>query len=202
MIAVLASQAPIFADPKLLRPTSRHSTSCANRRGGPCRCGLAMWITTSTQEVQVLERQKEASRIVLAPWTAPVWVETSLLHAWRKESAPRTPEEPKEQARDIDLVRTQLKLGPLTYGRRRLRPKCGELVFIRGQSQAPWRFLAVAGTGERALAILVDPEVAPSNAMTPDWPEAQLVELDGGEPWRKLLVVFPLPDGTENPGWR
>jgi hypothetical protein len=204
-VATLQRHAPVFMDPKLLLCTSVHEKGCRGEiPGRPCRCGLAMWLTGESHQVCVLEKNDESAQVILAPWLRPVWVEASMLTSFRPYKAAPEGSSPASLPRDIDVLHPYLTpfTEPMIYPRRRLRPQCGQLVFIRGEIQEPWRFLAIAGAGDFKFAILIDPEVPPDQALAPDFPQVHVVELGAGESWQKLIVVYPLPDGTADPGWR
>ena len=203
--------APIFADAALTVPMPLHSERCPARldaRGVPgdrlCRCQSGRW----TLEVGSLGAElllDGDAALVRFDGHSPCWVERgAVVRELRRETpkvpAPRGPQLPP----DLVLLRERLDDGLCRYPRRRLRPAGGDLVFVRSDARSgtwrPRRFLCTTRTSKGRVAVLIDPALLRTQTGTLGWHQGDYLPLHG-EPWQSLLVAYPLPDGTEDPGW-
>ena len=206
-LMVVRAELPIFTDRRLEHPTSMHSPRCpATRPHGQCRCGSRKWRLLPRETVQLLDEDGPAVLIkgLFDDGTeaAPCWTERRGLLQHR---GPRPTEPEATPTRDIDLLRKLIaQQGFPTYKRRRIPPTGGCLVVLRSEyrsNKSPdiWRYLASITMGDEAEgALLVDPELNPGQALFAPWNRCRHVL---GSPSSTLLVLFPLPDGTETPGW-
>jgi hypothetical protein len=110
------------------------------------------------------------------------------------------------------IVEQAFAQGRIKLPRRRRAIRGGELVFIRppyrepGEGQHPWRFLGTIFDGSQRHALLIDGTLRPERGLGPLWNQQKTVPLvkdrKSVDLSRVLIPLFPLPDGTEDPGWR
>lgn len=147
--------------------------------------------------------EQGVATLVLPRQRGPVWVETYTLASRRSEVETESVD---RSVTDISVLRAYLADNPRKkWPRRRTPPRGGDIVFVRkafrSGERAPLRYLFCVRRDGVSYAALLDPEVNPSMAMRPDWSHLTMFPLVG-DPWRDLMVAFPLPDKTENPGWK
>lgn len=203
---------PAFTEEELREPARIHLHHCPGALQingklprGRCRCQSA-----NSQVYQGdkgdLHFEKGDAALVSFDGYGPVWVEKVGLLRIKAIGIPGPNIEPvlgPKVPPDLEATMEALKR-PLRFPRRRRPIKGGELVFVRAEKTAglllPKRFFWCA----KGSAALIDPRLSPEQAMSPDWCEVEMVTLPGGHngPARVLFPVFPLPDGTEDPGWR
>tara|TARA_Y100000310_G_C20454820_1_gene702520 strand:- start:50 stop:583 length:534 start_codon:yes stop_codon:yes gene_type:complete len=122
-------------------------------------------------------------------------------------------EEPDRRPLDLQLLDRWMKEhGNPKYGRRRRPIEGGELVFVRSERMEgvfePWRFVFSTRKNNEHIAVLLKPELMPEAAITPAWEDVRFVPMPApksGElsaQHRVLFPVFPLPDGSDTPGWK
>jgi len=207
--------APIFRNSDLSVPMPLHTERCParlDRRGVPgdrlCRCRSGRWVLEvglSGTEIDA----KNGAILVQFEGYSPCWIERSALVSELKATVTtldplRTPPPGAELPPDLELLRQVLSEGVSRWPRRRTRPVGGDLVLVRAEVKAgeprPWRFLCTTRQAGARVAVLLDPELARSQVGTFGWHQARYLQLHG-DPWQSLLVAFPLPDGTDDPGW-
>lgn len=199
---------PAFRDPDLEVPSVLHSSGCpgALRRdggaaAGSCRCSSATWSVERSASVTLLIERGSACLVQVSGY-GPVWVESEMLVTDR--GVPLCPVEPSPSDDEV-LARWLTENPSARWPRRRIRPRGGDLVLVREEYQSgtlrPWRFLFTVRLGAQPHAALLDPSVPPVTARVAGWSQLRYLALTG-DPWRCLLVAFPLPDGAESPGWR
>jgi hypothetical protein len=72
---------------------------------------------------------------------------------------------------------------------------------LKATTQIPWRLLGLIAYNNKPAALLIRPEIHAENALNPRWDQQTITPLIE-DLTRTLIPVFPLPDGTEDPGWK
>lgn len=191
---------PLFEDRNLLYRTGLHHVRCAKK---PCRCARSTSLLGVTDLVEVLELSDEGAWVRRTNHH-PVWVE-------RQGLVPTEP--PTHEVRqspigtrppDFELLDQLLSRGLPAYPRRRRFPQGGDIVFVRADLQAgrinPWRFLCETQRDNQPVALLIDPALLIEHALHPSWVQRTEVEITK-QLGAILLCAYPLPDGTDSPGW-
>jgi hypothetical protein len=215
---------PPFSDAALRAPARLHDDRCpgaVQQNGlpprGRCNCDSATSMVPSGSIGSLhIQDFKGASSLVSFAGYGPAWFESKGLHELRDmqpvKMSPGGPDCPVDQGTDDRPADIQLfegwtkKNGTPKYGRRRRPIKGGELVYVRQERLAgrfePWRFVFCSRREGVHVAVLARPELPPTGVISPDWDEVRLIPLkEDGLPHRVLFPVYPLPDGTEDPGW-
>ena len=191
----------VFSSAQLSKPTMVHRRTCRGALGengkaldGRCSCPGGEPVLEPADLVVVILVEGDAA-LVKAEGCAPTWVKAADLEATSEKPRTRRPPLPP------DLV-TLRAAGDLHYGRVRRVPSPGEIVFLRAdrENQTPLRFLCSVVTESGPEAVLIDPDIDPLGAMDLDWRCTELRPFQGRLS-SLLRPAFPLPDGTESPGW-
>lgn len=201
MLVRSRSRSPVFEDPEMMSPGHLHERGCPGavssegvRSSSTCRCSSCTDRTTPGLIGRVLEENPVAC-LVQFDGHAPAWVERATLtmgvHLQEKPAGRIVPHDHLlAKAADLSLIH------------RRRRPKGGEIVFLRNDRTTSWRFLFTVEIEGVGHVLLVDPAMPPADAISPP-PEATCILPLGERRIESVLVpVFPLPDGTPDPGWR
>lgn len=201
----LIVSAPAFLDPDLSVPARIHRLSCPALRDRLCRCGSPGG-DLPPGPLTILQKRGDAAQVQHPDFSA-VWIEIELL----KPVAPRpTRESPHhgEAPSDFLLLERWLDVhGAPSYGRRRRHPHSGEMVWVRAelrdpdQEPVPWRLLSVVQLEGQPTVTLIHPARPGAEALYASWEEVRHLQAPKGAA-SALLPVFPLPDGTEDPGWK
>jgi hypothetical protein len=145
--------------------------------------------------------------LVKFSYRAPVWVETgTLMTILHKPYAPE-----KENAQS-DILKfedwSEANPQPKKWKRRRRPIKGGELVLVRAERDQlkAYRFIMTYQKHQTAenptYAMLLDPHASKEEALNPNWTQIRNVLVpEGKSPNSILYPIFPLNDGTEDPGW-
>lgn len=206
---------PVFADADLEERSAIHSDRCpaqadtdGKSRSTLCRCLGAVYVLKSGTPVLTLYDNGEAQLVRLID-SGSFWVESKVSKISVKAPQPTqrfvyTRHQPFPP--DYTALQSALVDGKMKLLRRRRPLRGGELCFVRGDAdQHPWRFLGQIWDGVQRSALLLDAEVRAERALGPHWNQQTIVSLmrDGQilEPHQVLYPVFPLPDGTKDPGW-
>ena len=160
-----------------------------------------------------MREEDEAVLVDFDAW-GPTWIELTLLApgpapAHYKKQFPQADAKNRfSPPPDWTLLRHALRGQPIQPGRRRRPPLSGELVWIRGELpydlEHAWRFLCQVRPPSGRGVVLLQPEIRADQALVPASKDVRFAPFPEGRetPEAILLPIFPLPDGTENPGWR
>jgi len=206
---------PVFGDSELTVRSAIHSDRCpssSDEQGSPndspCRCLAALYVLQTSIPVCTLKVENDAV-LVQTIDSGPFWVEGNV-HRRRANEPEKTKQFVPLRRRSLppDYLKVQIAMGEgsLSLGRRRRPIVGGEICFLRGdKNQTPWRFLGMFFDGVNKVMLIIDAELRYERGLGPTWSQHKQVPLvrDGKslEPNQLLIPVFPLPDGTENPGW-
>lgn len=204
----------VYADAELTVMRSIHSQSCplvARADGavshGMCRCSSARFFLAENTPILTLSVQGDA-QLCRAIDSGPFWIESGVPQ--RRCKAPVAPPtdmfSPKPLPKDVLAVQMARTEGRLKRKRRRRAIRGAEICILRDDpDEHLWRFIGTVCEGERHRALLIDAEVHADRGLAPAPHERIVVELErAGKPLKPrqvLYPVFPLPDGTEDPGW-
>jgi len=216
---------PVFDDESLTEPGSLHDSKCraavlesGRKPSKRCRCNVGSNVIPRGTKGALLRHNIGAphnfSALVKFGTFAPIWVEAAPLMTILTASA--SPEEVKKYDFKTwrswklkNLGRKDEKGIRKTNLPRRRRPiKGGELVLIRSEKNllSSYRFIMTYQKHQTKMnptyAMLLSPEATREEALTPDWTQVRSVLIhEGKAPNSVLYPCFPLPDGTEDPGW-
>lgn len=208
---------PVFADADLMHPSIVHGAGCgaASKDDGiapsnlKCRCKRIDASVPKSTPMCLIDKRPGAL-LVHTLGSGPFWIEEASFRRCR-----RPPEPSRHERRSripADYLEVETALGgsrPLKLGRRRRPIQGGEIVFIRSDLRngepVPWRYLAQTFVDDVPAALLIDPSIPIDRALALHWDQQQTLPLlKNNTPVRAnqlLIPVFPLPDGTEDPGW-
>ncbi len=212
---------PVFADQRLTVPTVVHGPKCqaqAHEDGvvstQSCRCHSAKTRLDPAQPVCLISMQDERA-LVHEQDSGLFWVESSSLIP--TAAPPPPPEIPLRirRAPPADYIEVEASLGEPAFKlpRRRRRIQGGEIVFIRADysdkttEPVPWRFFGLTFVNNMCAILLIDASLRFDGDLEKiGWPQQRTLILGvrngkDVEPHQLLIPVFPLPNGTEDPGW-
>jgi len=197
--------APAFSNEALTVPVMVHWLSCPSLRGRRCGCG-SPGSDLPSGPLTILEKRRHSVKVQHADF-APVWIEIELLKPVHERATPSRGVQRQTPPADHALLEQwMLDNGIPKYGRRRRHPQPSELVWIRADIREspddaiPWRLLFACCLEGVQTAALIHPERPARQALRASWEEVTYLNVEKGLP-SALMPVFPLPDGTESPGW-
>ena len=216
MINIVSSKnVPAFEDEPLCSPGIIHHESCpggllesGKSSGRRCRCsGSNTMIQRGTKGEIIRYNPSRLAALVKFRYTAPIWVETATLMTILPQSTP-----PTEKASESDVLVFEdwagLNPSPKKWKRRRRPVIGGELVLVRSERNQlkPYRFIMTYQKYQTAenptYAMLLDPHASKEEALNPNWTQIRNVLVpEGKSPASIFYPIFPLADGTEDPGW-
>lgn len=206
---------PVFGDKDLSVRSAIHSDRCPARSSldapaddSVCRCVSATFTVRPGMAVRTLFVEGD-SQLVQMNDSGPFWLEARVGKVRTKTPEPEAvfiPLRRRPLPPDYLELQRALQGGRLKMPRRRRPVKGGEICFIRSDpDQHPWRFFGIVFDGTTQHALLIDSILRYESALMPGWKQQTLVPLvrDGKKlaPEQVLIPVFPLPDGTKDPGW-
>jgi hypothetical protein len=212
------SSLPLFRTVELRSPDVLHSDHCGTRLddsghpvGRRCTCYRTKRRLDERQVVQIVQIQGLAA--LVDPLNgAPCWVELAGL---TPDKRPRIEEIRRRSVTlpppDFMAVDRALLDGPIRHPRRRRCPHGGEIVLVRSEMNdkdadaEPMRLLCQILRDDTMTAVLIDPKLTFDQALSPSWSQRREIPLkhNGKDVTlaQALVPVFPLEDGTDNPGW-
>lgn len=215
---------PVFADSALETASVIHVEGCRSgaNEDGHARatlCTNRFCVQHQLQQgVAVLEvHRTETSLLVRTQTSSPFWIEEGTTVPCR---APKTQDRVRSSRQhtillpppDYLLVDAWIGNGSTKLPRRRRPIRGGEIVFLRSELNEKrdpeiWRFFALSFHNSRKIALIIDASIPFDSALNPGWRQCRpvLLEHQDGlqvQPEQLLIPVFPLPDGTQDPGWR
>jgi hypothetical protein len=216
---------PVFADAAMTVPGFVHQIGCPAEahpdghlpdRRCASKCSSAVVRVGAMVPMRVVQISEQSILAHLQD-SGLFWVERAGL---QRASAPANPVQVHDPLRahrlippDYIAIETYLGIHPGTkFPRRRRVVQGGEIVLLRNElakhdgELSTWRYLGMTMHHGVPAVILIDPRLAPVVALNPGWGQHLTLPLRRGgkaaEPHQLLLPVFPLPDGTKDPGWR
>ena len=208
---------PVFDDERLTEPGSLHDSKCragvlesGRKPSKRCRCNVGSNVIPRGTKGALLRHNIGAphnfSALVKFGTFAPIWVEAAPLMTILTAAA-----SPEERYRgDLETWNSWKSLtdGKAKLPRRRRPIRGAELVLIRAEKNLlrPYRFIMTYQKHQTesnpTYCMLLSPEATREEALTPDWTQVRSVLIPKGKsPNSALYPCFPLPDGTEDPGW-
>lgn len=169
-------------------------------------------VQAGTPVFTIIER--DDAQLVRLNDSGPFWIEKKVSKRRVKAPEPEKtfiPLRHRPMPPDMLAVERAFIEGQIKLPRRRRDIRGGELVFIRKSyrehpnEQHPWRYLGQVYDGENRYALLIDGTLRPERGLGPLWNQQTTVLLERDdktlEPKQVLIPIFPLPDGTKDPGW-
>ena len=203
---------PLFTDARLVERAVLHQPGCKGslqengEPSGPCTCHSAHAILPERSKVQIVDLSEEAALVDFPPHGI-LWIESAGLSPipTPRVIPCRSPSPfPVSRCLDWELLQEKHPVAPPTYPRRRREPVGGEIVYLRNDlhqgAALPWRFYGTTQTEKGTEVLLIDPSLDPTRALGPSWVQVKRFLIEKS-PASYLIPVFPLPDGTRNPGW-
>jgi len=149
------------------------------------------------QRFTILERRGPAVRIRIVDREG--WVEAGALTVLPEI------QKVKPQRRDaeipLDFRKAKNEKRTADYHRNRREPIPGEMIFLRESFQVGDRFLFRFFSLTDDMIYVVNPELSPLKLLTLAWKDFFQIPRYGLPVATVMMSVFPLPDGTPDPGW-
>lgn len=195
----LKVRSPAFTDAALTKPGIIHLARCPAspdsgivRLNAICKCHSGIRIAPLGARIAILEETSISVRCVMSG-SAPFWVE-------RLTTREATGEEPPRARRyKIPDDYRKLELYTGEHGRPPGHQRTGERHEIVLHNKSTWRIFAYKGDPSSTDAVLIRPMLSAENALGATFQQIKIIDR---KKVSKLRPVFPLPDGTENPGWK
>lgn len=197
----LKTRSPAFTDAALTKPGVIHLAKCpaapsndglVHSRRGICKCNSGIRIAPLGSRIAVL-LETPISLLCVTNSSAPFWIErlTTREAATGKEDPVRTGRlKLPDDYRALEVY--QAEHGPPPSHKR--KPERHEIVKY---GKTWWRLFTYSGSPP--IPILIHPALMADRALSATFRQIKVAGRNGIS---NCKPVFPLPNGTENPGWK